>query len=612
MTAETPATAGPSGAAADAWQRLRGAVGAEEHARAWLALLAEFLGGFRVGVVVVRTPGADAFESLAVHPPDAEIGADLSIVCEAALAEGRGVTRRRAAGEAGPGFLALAYPIVVDDAVQAVVACDCAAREPAEIPDLARRLQWGAAWIEALVRRRSLLPSRRLIEVMDLTARLLEAADTRLGLNALALELRRLLEADWVGLAVAEGDRIDEVAALSHGFVAAQGAPLLTALRTAMQECLDQGEDILVPPPPAAVPLVRRAHLAVLEAVEARQVVSVPVAVDGAVAAVISVGGRGALSAEQIEFLRLFATLVGPALRLKRRDDRSLLAHAGEVARTGLARVFGSGHVGTKLGLLAGLAVVGVLVSASAPLRVAGPATLEGSVHRVVTAPIAGFVARAEVRAGDTVKAGDLLARLDDRELQIEKARWRAERDKYQREHQRALAESERTRTQVLRAQIDQAQARLDLIEEQLARIEVRAPFDGLVVKGDLSRALGAPVQRGDVLFEVAPLDDYRIAARIDERDVALIEPGQTGTLVLSSFPDRPLALRVARVSPVAQNEDGRNLFRVEGDLAASIPGLRPGMQGIVKIETGDRPVSDVLLHRVRPWLRTTLWRWSP
>ena len=433
MKVDTPAAVAPPGAAAEPWQRLRGAVGAEDYARAWLALLADFLGGVRVGVVVLRDPASDAFEPVAVHPAGAEIGADLSIACEAALAEGRGVTRRRAASEADPGLLVLAFPVLVDDEAQAVVACECDVVEPAEIAALARRLQWSAAWIEALVHRRSLLPSRRLIEVMDLSARFLEAGNTRLGLNALALELRRLLDTDWAALAIADADRIDEVAALSHGYSTAQGAPLAQALRGAMQECLDQGEDIVLPPPPEAPPLVRRAHLALVEAAEARHVVSIPVAVDGRVGAVITVGGRAEIGAERLEFLRLFAALIGPALHLKRRDDRSLLGHLGEALRNGLTRLFGPAHLAAKLGAIAAVVAVAALTFASAPLRVSGPATLEGSVHRVVTAPLAGFVAEARARAGDTVKSGDVLARLDDRELQIEKTRWRAERDKYAR-----------------------------------------------------------------------------------------------------------------------------------------------------------------------------------
>ena len=49
------------------------------------------------------------------------------------------------------------------------------------------------------------------------------------------------------------------------------------------------------------------------------------------------------------------------------------------------------------------------------------------------------------------------------------------------------------------------------LTGQQLERMQIMAPFDGVVVSGDLSQSLGSPVERGDVLFEVAPLDDWRL-----------------------------------------------------------------------------------------------------
>ena len=71
------------------------------------------------------------------------------------------------------------------------------------------------------------------------------------------------------------------------------------------------------------------------------------------------------------------------------------------------------------------------------------------------------------------------------------------------------------------------------------ARTRLSAPLDGLVVSGDLSQSLGAPLERGDVLFEVGPLDGYRIMLEVDEREVAQVRPGQQGDLALSGLPHR-------------------------------------------------------------------------
>ena len=48
----------------------------------------------------------------------------------------------------------------------------------------------------------------------------------------------------------------------------------------------------------------------------------------------------------------------------------------------------------------------------------------------------------------------------------------------------------------------------------------MRAPFDGVLVSGDLSHSVGAPVERGEVLFELAPLDDYLVVLEVPEAEV--------------------------------------------------------------------------------------------
>ena len=275
-------------------------------------------------------------------------------------------------------------------------------------------------------------------------------------------------------------------------------------------------------------------------------------------------------------------------------------------------RLFGPRHLGLKLAALALLAAAILLPTVRLPHRIGAQVRLEGAEIRVLTAPIQGYVASAPARAGDLVNAGAIIARLDDRDLKAERARWAAEREKAAREHQRAMSDQDRTRVQVQRAQIDQAQARVDLIDEQLARIDIRAPFDGLLVRGDLSQSLGAAVQRGEVLFEIAPRARHRIVLSIDERDIAAISAGHQGSLLLSSFPDRPMAFTVSRITPIAATEDGRNLFKVEAEFASETNDLRPGMQGSAYVEAGERSLLDLATLRLRQALNLLVWRWLP
>ena len=163
-----------------------------------------------------------------------------------------------------------------------------------------------------------------------------------------------------------------------------------------------------------------------------------------------------------------------------------------------------------------------------------------------------------------------------------------------------------------MRSRRDQATAELALADEKLARTRLLAPFDGIVARGDLSRSLGSPVERGEVLFEIAALDRYRIVLEVADDDIANLAVGQTGWLTLAAHPDEELALVVERIVPVAVAEDERNYFRVEAQLERPMPSLRPGMEGIGKVEIGTRSVLWIHTHALVDWLRITIWAHLP
>ena len=156
-----------------------------------------------------------------------------------------------------------------------------------------------------------------------------------------------------------------------------------------------------------------------------------------------------------------------------------------------------------------------------------------------------------------------------------------------------------------------ETQARLDQVEERLARTRIEAPFAGVLVSGDLSQAIGGPVEQGKTLFELAPLDGYRVVLKVDERDIRALAPGQHGTLVLAGMAQERLPFTVRQIS-VAAVEEGQNLFRVEAALDAPEQRLRPGMEGVGKVEAGAHPLLWIWSHRFVDWLRLNVWRYLP
>jgi RND family efflux transporter MFP subunit len=244
--------------------------------------------------------------------------------------------------------------------------------------------------------------------------------------------------------------------------------------------------------------------------------------------------------------------------------------------------------------------------------NVSAPAHLEGAIQRSLVAPESGFLKQSHVRPGDTVKAGQLLAELEDQELQLEKRKWESELSQNENAYGASLADADRAQLVINQSKADEARTELALTEQKLTRSHILAPFDGIIIKGDLRQSLGAPVQRGDVLLTISPVDAFRLMIEVDEREVAFVRPQQEGRVALVSLPDRALAFKIERITPVATTKEGRNFFEVEATLVNKPQNyLRPGLEGVAKIDVGQRPFIWIWTHRVLDTIRLALWSWG-
>jgi multidrug resistance efflux pump len=162
------------------------------------------------------------------------------------------------------------------------------------------------------------------------------------------------------------------------------------------------------------------------------------------------------------------------------------------------------------------------------------------------------------VRAGDTIGQGEVMASLDDSELKLELARLNGRLQKSRREYREAQSARDLVGVRVIKEQISQIDAEIELIEQQMKSIHLTAPFDGVVIDGDLSQQLGSPVERGDALFKIAPLEGYRIILKVDESKISYVREGQVGSLTLSSLSQLSFPIRVERITSIARADQRR------------------------------------------------------
>ena len=151
------------------------------------------------------------------------------------------------------------------------------------------------------------------------------------------------------------------------------------------------------------------------------------------------------------------------------------------------------------------------------------------------------------------------------------------------------------------------SELRKQLLERRQQNLDVRSPIDGIVTVGDLDKVEGAPVARGQTLFEVAPLDKMTVEIAIPEDDIQYVSRGFQAGIRLDSYPDVSWQGVLSRIHPRAEIRDNRNVFVAEFTLANPDERLRPGMLGRARIIGPRRPLFWNLFHKPWQWLRFRL-----
>lgn len=603
---------------AAAWAHFSTSADIHDFSRAWLTILCGQLDRVNGGLLLLEGDQGGSYAVAAVWPHAGSDMQHLGPAAQRALTERRGVVIAPD-GSSPPAHdqpAYIAYPVEVGGTLYGAVVLDLPPSNESALQQALRTVHWGIAWLIDQFRRRLLTEREaRLADLAlasDLVATTLQ--ERRFAASALAAvnELAARLDCERVSLGLERAGSI-EVLAISHTANFDRKSNLVRLIGEAMEEVLDLDVAVLYPAADDDE-LGTIAHAELAREVKSTAICSVPLLEGSQSVGVLTLERTGERRFDDDEFAlcKTVGLMLGPIVTLKRENERGELKRLRDRVSSGARVLFGPRHPGVKLIALLIVAVLGFFSVATGEYRVSAKTVIEGSVQRAVVAPFNGYIAAADVRAGDTVKKGEVLAHLDDRDLKLEATRARSELEQLKRKDLQALATQDRVAMAVLGAQIRQSKAELALIEEKLSRATLVAPFNGLVVSGDLSQLLGTPVQQGKLLFQVAPLAAYRVILKVDERDITQLKVGQHGELALSGMPGLRLPFTVKRITPVSTPEDGRNDFRVDAQLDDSSRQLRPGMEGVGKVDIGERRLIWIWTHRLIDWLRLEFWDWLP
>ena len=256
------------------------------------------------------------------------------------------------------------------------------------------------------------------------------------------------------------------------------------------------------------------------------------------------------------------------------------------------------------------------------PSSVSTDLVLEPGKEAHVRTRVAGKVAQVLVDAGQEVKSGELIAVLENPEIDANARVARSEL---------ALASSNLRQNedepgsgkaaQAFRERI-RIQKELAVATENLDALQIRAPFDGVVATPQIHQRLGEYVAAGDEFCRVVDRHTMKARILVSDRDFTDVGPGAAVKVKVLPYPFSTYSGRVDQILPAAAADipvsQTQRLTRLGQELTNRIAvvmefpnpdgSLSAGMTGIAKIRTKSRPIGWQMARGSWHWLRSQIW----
>ncbi len=579
----------------------------------WLERHKEILPSLTAGIVYLPTEdGLIPVGSLEPSSPDFTALASLSESQFSSLQPQ--VTTLESPGDGSPSF-GLLYPVIDEEqSLLAFVALAMKVKSQAELTQAITLLEMSISSLEVIFYQQRFHEGNQKQafneEKVAILASVLSEANYTSAAVRLVTEMAVHYNCDRVSFGEYKRKRT-RLKHLSHSAQFGKKMNQVRMLEKVIDECIDQARPICFPSESNTRDIVIE-HKALSEYLGGISLMSLPVYLDGKIAGAVLMEGKTGQSWTQkdAEEAQSLVSLVMPTLSDKQENDKSWLRKTFDSTANQLGRLIGPGYLGRKLIVIGAAALVYLLSVWTIPYKLSTDAIVESAELQAIVAPYDGYINEATVRAGDLVDAEQLLVKMDDKDLRLEKLKWLSEQGKLNRQYLEAVAVRDRAKINIINAQQQQITAQLELVNSQLIRGQMVAPYSGLIVSGDLSQRLGSAVTKGDVLFEVAPDDSYRLRLLVGENRISELKVSQTGELVLSALPHQKFDFEVNKITPLTEAIDGSTYFIVEADLLTDSDQLRPGMEGIGKVYIDQRLGVSVWTRELVEWVRLQLWSW--
>lgn len=447
-------------------------------------------------------------------------------------------------------------------------------------------------------------------EMLDVVRIVGEAKTFKTASLALTGEIADRHHAERVSLGMVKHDYV-VLAAISHTDHFEKKMQVVRDLENAMEEAYEQDANIAYPAQAEDSSIVTHVHEYYSKTHGAGNLLSVPVRRgDDTIAILTCERTSKPFGNDEATQIYLTASLVSARLEELHKKSGWFGKRLVHAIRSAFAKLLGHEHTWAKL---IGILLLGFILFATlVPIeyRVSSPAMLKTDHITYISAPFDGFIKSVNVKPGDIVYKGDELLRLDQKDLKLEEADLLAQEQDNKREIQKAQANKQLADLRIQQAKLAQTQARLKTVRYKLNRSVIRCESDSaVIIEGDLQKRIGAHVNQGSELFQMASIKDIYMEADVSELEVNNVQIGGEGLMGIKSHPDYVYRFRTTLMSPTATVKDQENTFAVRGEFVRYTPEwFRPGMTGIAKIFAGKRTLWWILSHQAIDYLRLKLW----
>jgi RND family efflux transporter MFP subunit len=237
----------------------------------------------------------------------------------------------------------------------------------------------------------------------------------------------------------------------------------------------------------------------------------------------------------------------------------------------------------------------------------------------IIGTKILGQIVSEPIEEGQQIKAGDIVARIDDRDYQAQLRQAGAARDLSEAILRLAVLKADRAKlliksgaiskddydtaisaAEVSKAALARDSAAVDYAKFEVSQCVISSPINGIVLQkyrelGDTIN-FGGQIQAGGGATDIAELadtDDMRAEVDINEADISKISLGSPASVIPDSYPDRTFEAAIVKVYPAADRQKGTikvevhlsnpDLQIVKPEMSAKVSFLESAQEGIIK-----------------------------